>query len=293
MKKVAFFISLIALTQCTTLIAQTKDTKAEKSTKKSTIEEPLFLIKTTLGDMKIKLYNETPLHRDNFIKLVEKKFYDSLLFHRVIKEFMIQGGDPASKTPSSPDVMLGNGDVGYTIPAEFNTNFIHKKGALAAARQGDDVNPTKASSGCQFYIVHGKAYSETELTQMEGSLAMRKKQEIFQRLMTQPSFSAYKDSLISYQTNKQYDKANALVKTYIEPILEKEYLQSGATGYTPEQRKTYSTIGGSPHLDRNYTVYGEVIEGLDVVDKIAAVEKNQFDRPLTDVRILSIKRVKK
>lgn len=285
MKKVTLFISLFILTQSTLINAQTKNSKAEK--------EPLFIVTTNLGAIKIKLYNETPLHRDNFIKLVEKKFYDSLLFHRVIKEFMIQGGDPASKKPSSPDVMLGDGDVGYTVPAEFNTSFIHKKGALAAARQGDDINPAKASSGCQFYIVHGKNYSENELMQLEGSLGMRKKQEIFQKLMGEPSFSTYRDSLIAFQNSKQTEKINELIKKHIEPIVEEEYKKLGSVGYTPEQRKIYNTIGGTPHLDRNYTVFGEVVEGLEVVDKIAGVEKNQFDRPLTDVRIISVKRVKK
>ena len=186
---------------------------------------------TTLGVVKFKLYNETPQHRDNFLKLVNQKFYDSLLFHRVIKDFMIQGGDPESKN-AKPGVMLGNGDVGYRVPAEFNSNLFHKKGALAAAR---DNNPEKASSGCQFYIVHGKKFTDDDLNRMES-----------QTKRTLPA----------------------------------------------EQREFYKTIGGTPHLDMGYTVYGEVIEGLDVIDKIAAVKTAPGDRPVEDVRITYMKELK-
>jgi peptidyl-prolyl cis-trans isomerase B (cyclophilin B) len=181
-------------------------------------------ITTDYGKIKIRLYDETPLHRDNFIKLASEGFYDSLLFHRVINGFMIQGGDPNSKT-AAPAARLGSGDVGYKIPAELKPNLFHKKGVLAAAR---DNNPEKASSGCQFYIVQGKLYTDEELNQLE--------------------------------TRMNYK-------------------------FTPEERTAYKTIGGTPFLDRNYTVYGEVVEGLDVVDKIAAVKTKPGDRPLTDVRM--------
>lgn len=185
-------------------------------------------IKTNKGKIKVLLYNETPLHRDNMLKLVHHHFYDSLLFHRVIKNFMIQGGDPDSKNASAGK-LLGDGDVGYTIPAEFRPDLFHKKGALAAAR---DDNPNKSSSGCQFYIVQGKIFTDDELTQMEA------------------------------KTGRKIPEA---------------------------QRVVYKTIGGTPHLDQNYTVYGEVVKGLNVVDIIASVQTDKNDRPLSDVRIIKMR----
>ena len=184
----------------------------------------IVLVSTEYGDIKIRLYDETPMHRDNFLKLVSQGFYDSTLFHRVIRQFMIQGGDPNSRHAVA-GAQLGDGDVGYTIPAEIRDTIYHKRGVLAAAR---DNNPAKASSGCQFYIVQGKVFSNEELDVIEG------------------------------QTGKKF---------------------------TPVQRKIYTTIGGTPHLDGNYTVYGEVIEGMDVVDKIAAVATDTNDRPARDVRM--------
>ncbi|MCO6499601.1 MAG: peptidylprolyl isomerase [Vicingus serpentipes] len=194
------------------------------------------LISTEYGDIKLQLYNETPLHRDNFIKLVSEGFYDSTLFHRVIEGFMIQGGDPDSKNAKKGE-MLGNGGPGYTIPAEFNNSFIHKKGALAAARMGDSVNPDKASNGSQFYIVQGKKYTREELDK----------------------FLMKREKVITY---------------------------------TEEQYNIYETIGGVPHLDMEYTIFGEVTEGLEVIDKIAAVDKGRGDRPKEDIK-MTIKMVKK
>ena len=188
-----------------------------------TPKQELYLIETKYGNMKVKLYDETPQHRDNFKKLVSKNYYDDLLFHRVIKDFMIQGGDPDSKgAPASK--RLGAGGPGYTIPAEIGK--LHFKGALSAARQGDNVNPNKESSGSQFYIVHGKKSSDQELDMMSQ--------------------------------------------------------RTGVT-YTAEDREKYKTIGGTPFLDNNYTVFGEVVEGLDVIDKIAAVQTAPGDRPVEDV----------
>ncbi len=182
-------------------------------------------IHTDMGDIVIRLYDATPQHRDNFVKLVEEKFYDSLLFHRIIQGFMIQGGDPLSKN-AQPGVMLGSGGGDMTrIPAEFNKNIIHKKGALAAAR---DDNPEKASSACQFYLVQGNIMSDEMLNQME---------------------------------------------------------QQKGVKYTPAQRNLYKTVGGTPFLDMEYTVFGEVVSGLEVIDKIAAAEKNQYDRPNTDIHM--------
>lgn len=186
-------------------------------------------ITTSYGNIVIKLYNETPLHRDNFVKLVQAGFYDSLLFHRVIKEFMIQGGDPASKNAPASQ-MLGSGDVGYKIPAEIKPDLFHKRGVLAAAR---DNNPEKASSGCQFYIVHGKKFSDVELASIE---------------------------------------------------------QRSATKLTDAQREAYKNEGGSPWLDGAYTVFGEMVSGFDVLDKIATAQVGASDRPVSDI-VFSIKMV--
>lgn len=208
------------------LFASSAVVKAQKKSK----QDWLVTISTSFGDMNLVLYDETPQHKANFIKLAQQGFYDSLLFHRVIKDFMIQGGDPNSKNAPAGQ-MLGDGDVGYTVPAEFNDGLFHKKGVLAAAR---DNNPQKASSGCQFYIVQGRKFTEEELNMLEA--------------------------------------------------------RSGRV--TPAaQREVYKTTGGTPHLDGNYTVYGEVIKGLEVVDKIAEQETGPADRPVRDI-CMKVKAVK-
>ena len=196
--------------------------------------EPVIKFKTTEGTIKVRLYAETPKHRDNFVKLVEAGFYEGVLFHRVIADFMIQAGDPDSKN-ANLKASLGSGDVGYSIPAEFvYPKYYHKKGALAAAREGDDTNPEKASSGCQFYIVKGKVFTNAELNALEQKRSIK---------------------------------------------------------FTNEQRNDYTTIGGTPHLDGNYTVFGEVIEGLEIVTNISRVKTGELDRPLENVRILKAKRI--
>lgn len=215
------------------------------SAKLSNRKEQKVLIQTTGGNITLKLYNETPLHRNNFIKLVKAKTYNDVLFHRVIKEFMIQGGDPTSKNATA-DAMLGDGDVGYTISAEFRTpQLYHKYGSLAAAREGDDTNPEKASSGCQFYIVVGKKFTDEQLDKL--------------------------------QANKINRYGHSGDSTYI---------------FSAQARNDYKTIGGTPHLDGNYTVFGEVVNGMDVVEKISNVETTEMDRPLKDVRILKVKLVR-
>ncbi|HOZ76856.1 MAG TPA: peptidylprolyl isomerase [Ferruginibacter sp.] len=243
-KLLSLLLVLVSIFCCSELSAQVKKkapvkkvatkgkTKATVVKKAASVPEPKLpvekftrvKISTDFGDMVVKLYNKTPQHRDNFIKLVSEHFYDSLLFHRVISNFMIQGGDPNSKY-AQPGVMLGNGDVGYKVPAEFDSTLVHKKGALCAARDG---NPEKASSGCQFYIVQGKPVSEPEL----DNISMR---------------NGFK--------------------------------------YSSAQRMTYKMNGGTPFLDNNYTVFGEVETGMEVVDKIAAVQKGAADRPVQDVRM--------
>ncbi|MBR0169718.1 MAG: peptidylprolyl isomerase [Bacteroidales bacterium] len=224
MKKIsilAIFLSIFLYGQSQTVMTQ----RIEK--KRGAIVE----METNYGKVRFLLYEETPMHKENFIKLVESEFYNGLLFHRVIKKFMIQGGDPKSRE-AKPGQILGEGSLDYTIPPEFNPELFHKRGALCAARWGDDVNPKKESSSCQFYIVQGRVFSNEELDRMEAN---------------------------------------------------------GVGKFSPEQRKVYTTIGGAPHLDGNYTVFGEVIEGMDVVDKICMARCDKHDRPERDVVIIKMK----
>jgi len=201
---------------------------AQKSKK---VKEVLIEFETTEGVMLVKLYNETPQHRDNMVKLVKQGYYDGLLFHRVIKSFMIQGGDPDSRN-AQPGQMLGQGGPGYTVPAEIIDSLIHKKGALAAARMGDQVNPTKASSGSQFYIVQGRPFNENELKSMEARSGIK---------------------------------------------------------YTDAQKQLYATLGGVPHLDGGYTVFGELVTGFDVLDKIGNTQTGAADRPVKEMKIIKAK----
>src|SRR6187200_3008184 len=217
---------IVAFLNCIVVFSATaqKDSTIKKKDRKRDV-----LMQTTMGDIVIRLSDSTPLHRDNFLKLVKVGYYDSVLFHRVIKDFMIQGGDPNSRraTAGKP---LGDGGPGYTVPAEFRKTLFHKKGALAAARMGDNANPTKASSGSQFYIVQGKVFTD-------GGL----------------------DSVETFR-----------LKGRKIPL---------------SHRAVYKTIGGAPHLDMNYTIFGEVESGLEVVDKIAAMPRDSSNRPLTDIRM--------
>jgi len=224
------------LTLCTLLLCLTVASYAQKKGSKApapvapTVQAPpkekesMVLITTDLGNMKVKLYNATPKHRDNFLKLAREGYYDSLLFHRVIRNFMIQGGDPMSKH-AGPGIMLGEGDIGYTIPAEFVDTIYHKKGSLCAARR---ENPEKASSGCQFYIVQGQVLDSMQIGMFEMQRGLK---------------------------------------------------------LSPQQKNILMTTGGTPWLDKGYTVFGEVVEGLDVIDKIAAVQTAPGDRPLQDIRM--------
>lgn len=227
MKKIfflTFFLSLVGI-----VYSQIIDKQKEEMEKEALVE-----MTTSYGKIVLKLYNDTPLHRDNFVKLAEEGVFDGLLFHRVIEQFMIQGGDPNSRD-AKPGKMLGDGTLGYNVPAEFRPHLFHKRGALCAAREGDNVNPKKESSASQFYIVQGRVWSDDDLSRM------------------------------SMQFNKDF---------------------------SPEQRKAYTTVGGTPHLDGEYTVFGEVVDGMDVVDRIAAARRDRFDRPLEDIRIESVKVIK-
>lgn len=208
-------------------------------------------IETKFGKMIVQLSDSTPQHRDNFLKLVDEQFYDSLIFHRVIREFMVQGGDPQSKGADAT-ARLGSGGPGYTVEAEIRPDHLHVKGALSAARQGDNVNPERRSSGSQFYLVQGRPFSDNEMDGIEGRIA---------------SFA------------QEYGNGLANV-------------ENGQFVYSQEAREAYKTIGGTPFLDMQYTVFGYVIEGLDIVDSIANVptDRRRGDRPLEDV-VMSMKRV--
>lgn len=252
------------------------------------------LIHTELGDIKIVLYDETPKHRDNFLKLIGNKTLDSTLFHRVIKGFMIQGGDPDSKKAKKGQ-MLGNGDVGYTIPAEFHPNLYHKRGALAAARQGDDINPNKESSGCQFYIVEGTVYTDSSLDVLiKQRIEYPAKQKLFDAYINDPANTSFKAGFIRAQQRAQQLRMQDSLIYYsniVNPIIEAEYAKTPHRVFTPEQRKTYTTFGGTPMLDGGYTVFGEVVDGMEVVDVIAAQPRDKNDRPLRDVK-MTIKVIK-
>ncbi len=255
--------------------------KSDKKAKDMS-EETKLKIETTAGDIVVKLYNETPQHRDNFIKLAENGTYEGTLFHRVIKDFMIQAGDPDSKNASKGQ-MLGAGDVGYTIPAEFvYPKYFHKKGALSAARQGDNVNPQKASSGCQFYIVTGKVYSDSALLSMEQQMNQMRFNNLFNTLASKHAKDIYK----MRKAGDQEGLMN-LQDTLIAQV-EKQLAGQPEFHFTPEQVKAYTTVGGTPHLDGEYTVFGEVLEGMDVVDKIQRVKTDRNDRPEEDVKIIKV-----
>ena len=238
-------------------------------------------IKTTEGDITVRLYDETPRHRDNFLKLAQEGYYNGTLFHRVIKNFMIQGGDPNSKGAPA-GVQLGTGGPGYTIPAEIQPQFIHKRGALAAARQGDEVNPERASSGSQFYIVWGQVYNDGQIGQLARQLQMQAEQSIFNRLAGE-----HRKEIMDLRRNR--DQAG-LMELQNDLIAQTQAImaEQGVAALTEAQKQTYTTIGGTPHLDGQYTVFGEVEEGLDVVEKIQGTETMPGDRPKQDIQILSV-----
>ena len=245
-------------------------------------EETKLKIETTAGDVIVKLYNETPKHRENFIKLAQNGTYEGTLFHRVIKDFMIQAGDPDSKD-APKGKMLGAGDVGYTVPAEFvYPKYFHKRGALSAARQGDQVNPEKASSGCQFYIVTGKVYTDSTLLNMETQMNNMRFNNAFNALAAKHAKEIYK-----MRRNNDQEGLMNLQDTLIAQV-EKQMAGQPEFRFTPEQVKAYTTVGGTPHLDNEYTVFGEVVEGMDVVDKIQQMKTDRNDRPEEDVKIKKV-----
>ncbi|WP_303923021.1 peptidylprolyl isomerase [Draconibacterium sediminis] len=254
------------------------------SNAKQSNEQDLVVISTDFGEIKLKLYDDTPEHKQNFLKLIDEGYYDGLLFHRVMENFMIQGGDPDSKD-AAPGKRLGGGNPGYTIPAEILPQHFHKKGVLAAARRGGPSNPEKRSSGSQFYIVHGEIFTPGKLDTMEMMLNSRAKNEFMQE-----KFAEEKPKLDEYRKNNDQDGFNIFVAE-LRAAADSAWAEQPKFSFTDEQREAYTTIGGYPSLDGDYTVFGEVVEGLAVLDKIATVETDQYDRPKTDIK-MEIKRAK-
>ncbi|SMD37036.1 peptidyl-prolyl cis-trans isomerase B (cyclophilin B) [Reichenbachiella faecimaris] len=273
--------NIIILLAVATFFSCTKKPESMESVAESraTIE-----MVTDYGVIVLELYNETPKHRDNFVKLAKDGVFDSVLFHRVIENFMIQGGDPDSKN-AEPGDTLGNGGLGYRVDAEFNPTLFHKKGALGAARDG---NLARASSSTQFYIVQGKVFNDSLLEVAEGRINGWLKENAFKKdSANQPIV----DELVRAEEEENwelYTQINDSIKTLAEDY------QGSETYSIPEaQREVYKSVGGTPHLDQNYTVFGEVIKGLAVVDSIAAVQTGAFDRPVKDVRILTVRVIDK
>lgn len=241
--------------------------------------EPIIDIETTLGDIKVKLYDDTPIHRDNFLKLVKEGYYDGVLFHRVIKDFMVQTGDPNSKTADS-NTMLGSGDPSYTLEAEIlYPKHFHKYGALAAARTGDQVNPERRSSGSQFYIVTGEKQNERTLDMMQQRANHERKQQYFNNLAKN-----HIEEIRKYQQEGDSEKLEQLR----QQLAERTEAEMKDEPMPVEIRETYINQGGTPHLDGQYTVFGEVIQGMDVVEKIQNAETGKADRPVEDIKIIKM-----
>lgn len=273
-------LSLVAII---ILLGQSCKTEAKKDevTEVSPVEKNTQIeMVTSKGTIVLELYNETPLHRDNFVKLANQKAFDSLIFHRVIETFMIQGGDPESKFAKAGDT-LGSGDLEYMVDAEIRPNLFHKKGVLAAARDG---NLARASSAMQFYIVQGKVYNDSLLAVSEKRINNWLAGHYFKNLPENKPMLDAIDASIEAKDKALYTKLNDSLDVMI-----KAYDNFERYIIPDEHRMVYKTVGGTPHLDQNYTVYGEVISGLEVVDSIAASPTSELDRPLADVRIVSVR----
>lgn len=272
--------TIVVAQQRPTAVATENKTTTEKMTQQAIPSGPTVMISTSLGDIKIRLYDATPRHRDNFLKLVAENYYDSVLFHRVIKDFMVQTGDPTSKN-AGPNAQLGAGDPSYMIEAEIDyPRFFHKYGALAAARTADQVNPERRSSGSQFYIVTGKKYSVGQVMQMEQRMTQQAMQDYFQKLSRD-----YQDTIQAYY--KAGDKV--ALEELRQKLIKQTEENVKPIKMTEEIVSAYTTVGGTPHLDGAYTVFGEVLDGMAVVEKIQNSATGRGDRPVEDIKILGMK----
>lgn len=241
-------------------------------------KEPVVLINTKYGDIRIKLYKETPKHRDNFVKLAKEAYFDGSLFHRVIKNFMIQGGDPDSKT-AKPGQMLGDGGPTYTIPFEYVPKYFHKKGALGAARESDDVNPERASSGSQFYIVVGKVFVDSTLVKTEKRINTNFQKNLMYNYIAQNKEIKERMATLKINDTAAYSREMKSIAKVTDSL----YKLKTPYKIPENERVIYKTIGGTPHLDGSYTVFGEVIEGIEVAEKISVVATDKNDRPLENI----------
>lgn len=269
----------ISLTILTVLLCVTACSGKQQQITMTRENATLVTLETTEGNIVVHLFDETPLHKANFLKLVIEGVYDSTLFHRVIKDFMIQAGDPNSKT-AEDTATLGDGDVGYTVPAEFRPELFHKRGVLAAARQGDNVNPERASSGCQFYIVLGKVYTEAQLINMQNRMKEARLNQVFDTLVAKHRKKIYK-----LRKKKDQEGLYALQDS-LEAETKKIVEAEPPIQFSPAQIQAYTTVGGTPHLDGAYTVFGEVVEGIEVAEKIGKAATGANDRPTQNIRIL-------
>lgn len=243
-------------------------------------EEIMVRMDTSLGSIRLRLYNETKAHRDNMVKLAREGYYNGMLFHRVIKDFMIQAGDPESKGARA-GMLLGDKDAGYTLQAEILPQYFHKKGALAAARESDNINPERRSSGSHFYIVQGKKFTPEELEAAVEKINTKRYTALFERLKTKRQ-----GEIARYQIKNDYEKLMKINEELSE--LTRRKFEEVKLNLSDEQKKAYTTLGGTPHLDGEYTVFGEVTEGLEILEQIADTETDDNYRPLTDVVIYKI-----
>ena len=247
-------------------------------------DEVEVIMTTSKGELILKLYNQTPIHRDNFVKLINNQFYNGISFHRVIKNFMAQAGDPNSRDPEYTG-SLGNNSEGETLPAEIYPFLFHKKGALAAARMGDQVNPEKRSSGSQFYIVQGKKYNRNQLTQMEARINQQLEGNLVGIFLKDSSNREYMNRVKVCQQNGWMDSLNLVVGEIKNMVLK----DVDKFTFSEEQLKAYETVGGTPFLDNGYTVFGEVVSGIDIIDSICTSPTLPGDKPKDPIIILSVK----